>query len=180
MLVPARARSVRSPEEEGHQVVGGMIRATDDFHPIARTSTTKFVTRKRGSMAAPSKPLVSPVVATASRSRSARLTSSPLSTTRSFRSPIRPAPWCPGRPVAMSASRAPVSPRRTPLVWLPSPPPARRWNTASRRSTCSSRARVPVVKPPSVPAVCGPRGWFHHRRHPASPQRRSSSKRRRV
>ena len=35
----------------------------------------------------------------------------------------RPAQLCPGRPVAMSVSRAPVSPRRTPLVWPLNPQP---------------------------------------------------------
>ena len=120
----ARARSARSPERRRppssrwHDSGHGMI-----FIPSPERQQQSSLLGNEGQWQRLSKPLVSPVVATASRSRSARLTSSPLSTTRSFRSPIRPAPWCPGRPVAMSAWR-PVSPRRTPLVWLPSPPPA--------------------------------------------------------
>ena len=130
MLVPARARSARSPErrrppssrwhDSGHEMI---------FIPSPERQQQSSLLGNEGQWQRLSKPLVSPVVATASRSRSARLTSSPLSTTRSFRSPIRPAPWCPGRPVAMSASRAPVSPRRSPRRWPPRPPRVARWST---------------------------------------------------
>ncbi|MFR9109539.1 MAG: 30S ribosomal protein S11 [Bifidobacterium pseudocatenulatum] len=86
---------------------------------------------------------------------------------------------CPGRPVAMSVSRAPVSPRHTPLVWAES---------AARKAMEHGLKKVDVfvkgpgsvVKPLSVLAVRRTRSRFHHRRHPQAHNGVRPPKRRRV
>ena len=118
-----KARSARSPERRRPPSNRWLSVQTTrrKFHRLNNKANSLL--GNEGQWQLKSKPRASRVAATASRSRLGRRTSSPLSTTLLFRSPTRPAQLCPGRPVAMSVSRAPVSPRRTPLVWPLNPQP---------------------------------------------------------
>ncbi|CAA9237097.1 MAG: SSU ribosomal protein S11p (S14e), partial [uncultured Arthrobacter sp.] len=90
-------------------------------------------------------------------SRSARRTSRAPSTTPSSRSRTPAEQSSPGPPPVRLGSRAHASPPRSLRSWLLKPPRSALRNTASARSTSSSRARDPDAKPQF--ARCRPPAW---------------------